>query len=481
MKIARETCIPSPRNPVGKPRSHHRPQPGAEFFGRSHSVSLQAPRTTEEALNFFGLQKREESDVFKALVSSKFKAFARQFHPDKNKGARAKENFQAVVAARDLLLADDLLTASGRSNSSADEGTRLCPRCKHPVHPPVSSAMRVFRCPHCDAILRNPSPIKATSSSSSSSSSSSQQQRQQVHRHLRPHTPKTFLREWDESQRTRIVQTSKGFFSRFVVSSDLEGEVEVLPDQVIVVWRCRLCNEDSSVCARVALKSRCICGHKLKEHHAIDGFSCSGNRGHCKCKRFKYHVSMNGWSCRCRCKHKHTDHDPRSSKFPCLREGCKCSAFLSSWICNCGHPWSEHETAFHVSRGRRDRLKFGREWVCPGVRPELTKEAEMRRRRWILRGAAPPTASSAAHLAVHASIPVGNKSLKYPDTDPGRVPRLCGRGSSSNRRSGGSALEKRRAYSNSLKKAKAESPVEIPKAKAGKGWEWKGGESKGCS
>jgi len=52
------------------------------------------------------------------------------------------------------------------------------------------------------------------------------------------------------------------------------------------------------------------------------------------------HMSLGAWILRCRCKHKHTEHDPTTHQ--CLEPKCDCERFLSPWVCNCNHPWSNH-------------------------------------------------------------------------------------------------------------------------------------------
>ena len=47
-----------------------------------------------------------------------------------------------------------------------------------------------------------------------------------------------------------------------------------------------------------------------------------------------------------RCKHRHTEHDPVNHK--CVKPGCSCVSFYSPWVCNCDHPWSEHEQKIHT-------------------------------------------------------------------------------------------------------------------------------------
>ena len=126
-------------------------------------------------------------------------------------------------------------------------------------------------------------------------------------------------------------------------------------------WRCRTCSRD---CFPIRSESRCLCGHRLKEHTApgasgfadcrcVDVFShgrlepgrhqralCRCSRQGCRCTAFFYIVAEGAWVLRCRCKHKHTEHDPVS--YRCSKAKCGCAAFDSPWVCNCNHAWGDH-------------------------------------------------------------------------------------------------------------------------------------------
>ncbi len=413
------------------------------------------PVTVRDALRIMGLDAHDTSESFKDRVKFRFKALALKLHPDRNPGHDTTEQFQALSAARDLLCAADTVAAeytkSTRAAAAADTPPteRSCPCCHQSVQPPSPATRPLFRCPACDAILRNPYYDPRAASAAPPDGNNNPVPR--------PHTPKAFLREWSPDQqvfcRRRRAGRQRG--AARVVAVRQNGE-EVPLDNVVVVWRCRDCPPEQSVCARVAAKSRCVCNHKLSEHLSADGFRCSGDRGTCPCPGFMFHVAMNGWSCRCRCKHTHRDHSSRTLARPCTKPGCGCTGFHSSWVCNCGHPWSSHETVFHVSRGRRDALRFQREWVCSVVRPELTAEARAKRKRWVRRGVAPAMASAAAHAAVREAIPKGQgggggrrrRAHQFKLTmaaDTGRSPPRT-----SSSASGSSAMDRRRAYAASL-------------------------------
>ncbi|WIA19105.1 hypothetical protein OEZ85_003753 [Tetradesmus obliquus] len=98
-----------------------------------------------------------------------------------------------------------------------------------------------------------------------------------------------------------------------------------------------------------------MCGHRLKEH--TEGHKCS-NRS-CSCPKFSFIVAEGSWILRCRCKHKHTEHDP--SSHACSKASCSCSGFSSPWVCNCDHPWTQHQQVLV----ERQVLRLKR--VCQGV------------------------------------------------------------------------------------------------------------------
>ncbi|OQR97995.1 hypothetical protein THRCLA_06799 [Thraustotheca clavata] len=119
--------------------------------------------------------------------------------------------------------------------------------------------------------------------------------------------------------------------------------------KLVVKWSCITCKRE---CIPVREESRCLCGHRLKEHPSnaedprvkdtskFKAFACTSAR--CACKSFFYIVAEGAWILRCRCKHKHIDHDPSNAPYHCKKPKCACSGFDSPWVCNCAHPWSEH-------------------------------------------------------------------------------------------------------------------------------------------
>ena len=135
-----------------------------------------------------------------------------------------------------------------------------------------------------------------------------------------------------------------------------------------IIWKCQACNLE---CIPVRRESRCLCGHRLKEHEyknskSKEVFKCSTNK--CTCSNFFFVVAEGSWILKCRCKHKHIEHDP--CKPPYLCKKCKpstttlsinqkeseknqessncCFGFDSPLICNCGHSLSTHEQSIVV-------------------------------------------------------------------------------------------------------------------------------------
>jgi hypothetical protein len=103
---------------------------------------------------------------------------------------------------------------------------------------------------------------------------------------------------------------------------------KVLEKEVVALaWQCRGCQ--GRECFPIRSESRCLCGHRLKDHHPGDvggkgakekPFAC--RQAKCACSHFNYIVAEGSWILRCRCKHKHTDHDPRKGDHPCLKDRC---------------------------------------------------------------------------------------------------------------------------------------------------------------
>ncbi|GBF90557.1 hypothetical protein Rsub_03128 [Raphidocelis subcapitata] len=113
-----------------------------------------------------------------------------------------------------------------------------------------------------------------------------------------------------------------------------------------LAWVCGTCEAE---CWPIRAESRCLCGHRLKEHAAAAaaGRACANAR--CSCPGFFFIVAEGAWTLRCRCKHRATEHDPRTracGKGAACRgkdgEGGACGGFEASWVCNCDHPWTAH-------------------------------------------------------------------------------------------------------------------------------------------
>ena len=137
------------------------------------------------------------------------------------------------------------------------------------------------------------------------------------------------------------------------------------------LWECKNCNIK---CFPTTSESRCICGHRLRNHNKsiskdIQRHSCSEKN--CGCKAFKYIPAEGSWMLRCRCKRKAIEHSyigmyvccvnddynihtlshcysytaPYKSTKPPL-QGVVCSGFNSPWVCNCGCSYNDHSQKF---------------------------------------------------------------------------------------------------------------------------------------
>lgn len=132
-------------------------------------------------------------------------------------------------------------------------------------------------------------------------------------------------------------------------------------------WSCDSC---STVCYPVMSESRCLCGHRSKEHKVNGVGPCSGSgsgsSSRCPCPHFYLVVAEGAWVVRCRCKHRHTEHDCRGPPYRCGDAKCagKCEGFDSPWVCNCGHGWKSHSmkdrdaTAIIAKNGARHVVRM---------------------------------------------------------------------------------------------------------------------------
>ena len=129
----------------------------------------------------------------------------------------------------------------------------------------------------------------------------------------------------------------------------------------VVKWVCQECNNE---CIPVIRESRCLCGHRLKDHplkvetlqsgKEKVSFKCSSRN--CACKNFFYIVAEGAWVLRCRCKHKHIDHDCSKAPYSCKKcnNPSKCAGFDSPWVCNCGCVWGKHKQIIVKSKVSND-------------------------------------------------------------------------------------------------------------------------------
>lgn len=108
-------------------------------------------------------------------------------------------------------------------------------------------------------------------------------------------------------------------------------------------WFCKGCNQ---TCVNLNPESRCLCGHRLKDHNfntkgtPNKPAKCGSSR--CQCKHFFYLYGQGSFLLRCRCKHKGVEHCPVSKK--CTKPACRntCQGFDSPFVCNCNCGWKMH-------------------------------------------------------------------------------------------------------------------------------------------
>jgi hypothetical protein len=59
----------------------------------------------------------------------------------------------------------------------------------------------------------------------------------------------------------------------------------------------------------------------------------------------KYIFGQGALVLRCHCKHKAVEHRVKAPH-KCDKGSCGCKAYVSPWVCNCGHGWASHEQRF---------------------------------------------------------------------------------------------------------------------------------------
>ena len=170
--------------------------------------------------------------------------------------------------------------------------------------------------------------------------------RQQQHNVSRKQQSQPLIQMRKQQQdRLPLMQKSQSKFQPSSLTNNVKSQSQniIFKNKLEVIWTCNHCKRE---CIPVRGESRCLCGHRYKEHKGKN-FSCS--HPGCKCRKFFFVVAEGAWILRCRCKHKHTDHDPVTLK--CKKRNCKtCTGFDSPWVCNCGHPWSEHTQGTKVRK-----------------------------------------------------------------------------------------------------------------------------------
>eukprot|EP00955_Chlamydomonas_euryale_P049949 354421-Chlamydomonas_euryale.AAC.2 len=128
-----------------------------------------------------------------------------------------------------------------------------------------------------------------------------------------------------------------------MMSSNAAGASICQPLTTKVLGHAWICGECNNECVPIRSESRCMCGHRLKEHRKLKPGATEATCGvsKCQCSGFSFIMAEGAWILRCSCKHKHVEHDPKTHA--CNKAGCKCGKFNSPWVCNCDHPWAAHK------------------------------------------------------------------------------------------------------------------------------------------
>ena len=85
----------------------------------------------------------------------------------------------------------------------------------------------------------------------------------------------------------------------------------------VVRWKCKRCPQNHEGCIPIRSESRCICGHRLKQHAKIEDRKpprCLDPR--CKCRGFFFIFAEGAFTLRCSCKHKATDCRSANAQVP---------------------------------------------------------------------------------------------------------------------------------------------------------------------
>lgn len=181
-----------------------------------------------------------------------------------------------------------------------------------------------------------------------------------------------------------------------------------MASKTVLVWRCKECDKE---CLRIREESRCICGHRFKEHTKAS-HKCSN--GSCKCAGFFYIIAEGAWILRCRCKHKHIEHDCTNVQHKCIKPGCKgCTGFDSPFVCNCDHPWASHEQVAITITPSLDAMAAFSE-VCGGAAGVHRGGIDLHEMPIALTGAGASGALTKPHSAAASSNPPASAQQPQP-------------------------------------------------------------------
>lgn len=125
---------------------------------------------------------------------------------------------------------------------------------------------------------------------------------------------------------------------------------------LIVTWR----NTNGVDCKNVGPVSKCFCDHRYKDHDTESTNEKSKyipcRESNCACKKYRYIPVHGNQDFKCHCKHSYTLHC-KTNGYKCMKAGCVCVGFVSSFACSCGMLYAEHTTTIE---SREERVALGR-------------------------------------------------------------------------------------------------------------------------
>ena len=95
----------------------------------------------------------------------------------------------------------------------------------------------------------------------------------------------------------------------------------------------------------------CVCRWDTEEK--LIRCRCEG----CKCPRFRYLHHQGSWHLMCKCKHSALEHNINGKPSGCKMKVCQCLCFQTSFSCQCGKSWNNHDTIVETAIEREAKGK----------------------------------------------------------------------------------------------------------------------------